>query len=70
MEGSDEDGGSFATTHHRSATPETIPIATHSSFGIDAIAKMMGMEGVFSLRSADVYRVLGCDRIAGPSKSR
>ena len=37
---------------------------------IDAIAKMMAMESVFSLRSADVYRVVGCERIAGPSQPR
>ena len=46
------------------------PIFERLRISIDAIAKMMGMEGIFSLRSADVYRVLGCDRIAGPSQSR
>jgi hypothetical protein len=37
---------------------------------IDALAKMMGMEEIFRLRSADVYRVVGCERIAGPSQPR
>jgi hypothetical protein len=37
---------------------------------IDALAKMMGMEEIFKLRSADVYRVVGCDRINGPSQPR
>jgi adenylate cyclase len=46
------------------------PIFERLRVSIDAIAKMMGMEGVFSLRSADVYRVLRCDRIAGPSTPR
>jgi adenylate cyclase len=46
------------------------PIFERLRVSIDAIAKMMGMEEVFSLRSADVYRVLRCDRIAGPSHSR
>jgi adenylate cyclase len=44
------------------------PIFERLQVSIDAIAKMMGMEGIFSLRSADVYRVLSCDRIAGPSQ--
>ena len=44
------------------------PIFERLQVSIDAIAKMMGMEGVFALRSADVYRVLSCDRIAGPSQ--
>ena len=46
------------------------PIFERLRVSIDAIAKMMGMEGIFSLRSADVYRVLRCDRIAGPSPPR
>jgi hypothetical protein len=46
------------------------PIFEGLKVSIDAIAKMMGMEGIFSLRSADVYRVLRCDRIAGPSPPR
>ena len=46
------------------------PIFERLRVSIDAIAKMMGMEDVFSLRSADVYRVLRCDRIAGPSTPR
>jgi hypothetical protein len=46
------------------------PIFERLSVSIDAIATMMGMEGIFSLRSADVYRVVSCDRIAGPSPSR
>ena len=37
---------------------------------IDAIAKMMGMEEIFKLRSADVYRAEGCERVAGPSQPR
>jgi len=37
---------------------------------IDAIAKMMKMEEIFRLRSADVYRVLACERTAGPSEPR
>ena len=43
------------------------PIFERLRVSIDAIAKMMGMEEIFSLRSADVYRVLSCDRINGPS---
>ena len=43
------------------------PIFERLRVSIDAIAKMMGMEEIFTLRSADVYRVLSCDRIAGPS---
>jgi hypothetical protein len=46
------------------------PIFERLRVSIDAIAKMMGMEETFSLRSADVYRVLSCDRIAGPSQPR
>jgi hypothetical protein len=46
------------------------PIFEQLRISIDAIAKMMGMEDIFSLRSADVYRVLSCDRIAGPSPPR
>lgn len=46
------------------------PIFERLRVSIDAIAKMMGMEEVFSLRSADVYRVLRCDRIAGPAQPR
>ena len=46
------------------------PIFERLRVSIDAIAKMMGMEEIFSLRSADVYRVLSCDRIAGPSHPR
>ena len=45
------------------------PIFERLRVSIDAIAKMMGMEEIFSLRSADVYRVLSCDRIAGPTQS-
>lgn len=30
---------------------------------IDAVAALTGMEGVFKLRSADVYRVLALDRV-------
>jgi len=44
------------------------PVFERLRVSIDAIAKMMGMEETFSLRSADVYRVLRCDRIAGPSQ--
>src|SRR3974390_669115 len=43
------------------------PIFERLRVSIDAIAKMMGMEEIFSLRSADVYRVVSCDRIAGAS---
>jgi hypothetical protein len=46
------------------------PVFERLRVSIDAIAKMMGMEEIFSLRSADVYRVLSCDRIAGPRQSR
>jgi hypothetical protein len=46
------------------------PIFERLRVSIDAIAKLMGMEEIFSLRSADVYRVLSCDRIAGPSQPR
>jgi hypothetical protein len=46
------------------------PIFERLRVSIDAIAKMMGMEEIFSLRSADIYRVLGCERIAGPSQPR
>jgi adenylate cyclase len=46
------------------------PIFERLRVSIDAIAKMMGMEGIFCLRSADVYRVLSCNRIAGPSPPR
>jgi hypothetical protein len=46
------------------------PIFEQLRVSIDAIAKMMGMEEIFSLRSADVYRVLSCDRIAGPAPPR
>jgi Pyridoxamine 5'-phosphate oxidase len=46
------------------------PIFERLRVSIDAIAKMMGMEEIFSLRSADVYQVLICDRIAGPSQRR
>jgi adenylate cyclase len=46
------------------------PIFERLRVSIDAIAKMMGMEETFSLRSADVYRVLSCDRIAGPAPAR
>jgi adenylate cyclase len=46
------------------------PVFEQLRVSIDAIAKMMGMEGVFSLRSADVYQVLRCDRIAGPPLPR
>jgi adenylate cyclase len=38
------------------------------SISIHAIAKMMGMEETFRLRSADVYRVVSCDLIAGPRR--
>jgi predicted pyridoxine 5'-phosphate oxidase superfamily flavin-nucleotide-binding protein len=34
------------------------PIFERLSRDVDAIAKLTGMEGVFKLRSADVYRVL------------
>ena len=44
------------------------PIFARLRVSIDAIAKMMGMEEIFSLRSADVYQVLSCDRINGPSR--
>jgi hypothetical protein len=44
------------------------PVFERLRVSIDAIAKMMGMEEIFSLRSADVYRVLSCDRINGPSR--
>ena len=46
------------------------PVFERLRVSIDAIAKMMGMEEIFSLRSADVYRVLNCDRIAGHSQPR
>lgn len=46
------------------------PLFDRLRVSIDAIAKMMGMEGIFSLRSADVYHVLKCDRIAGPAQPR
>jgi hypothetical protein len=46
------------------------PIFERLRVSIDAIAKMMGMEGIFSLRSADVYRVERCERIAGPAPPR
>jgi Pyridoxamine 5'-phosphate oxidase len=46
------------------------PVFERLRVSIDAIAKMMGMEGTFSLRSADVYRVLDCDRTAGPAQPR
>jgi Pyridoxamine 5'-phosphate oxidase len=46
------------------------PIFERLRVSIEAIAKMMSMEEIFSLRSADVYRVLSCDRIAGPSPPR
>jgi len=46
------------------------PVFERLRVSIDAIAKMMGMEETFSLRSADVYRVLSCDRIAGPPQPR
>jgi hypothetical protein len=46
------------------------PVFERLRVSIDAIAKMMGMEEIFSLRSADVYRVLSCDRIAGPAQPR
>jgi len=46
------------------------PVFERLRVSIEAIAKMMGMEEIFSLRSADVYRVLSCDRIAGPTQSR
>ena len=46
------------------------PLFDQLRVSIDAIAKMMGMEGIFSLRSADVYHVLRCDRIAGPAQPR
>ena len=46
------------------------PIFDRLRISIDAIAKMMGLEDVFSLRSADVYRVLSCERIAGPASTR
>ena len=46
------------------------PVFERLRVSIDAIAKMMGMEEIFSLRSADVYRVLHCDRIAGPAQPR
>ena len=35
---------------------------------IDAIAKMMALEEIFRLRSADVYWVMGWERVAGPSQ--
>jgi hypothetical protein len=46
------------------------PVFERLRVSIDAIAKMMGMEGIFCLRSADVYRVLRCDRIAGSTQRR
>ena len=46
------------------------PIFEQLRVSLDAIAKMMNMEEIFSLRSADVDRVLRCDRIAGPSPPR
>jgi adenylate cyclase len=46
------------------------PVFERLRVSIDAIAKMMGMEEIFCLRSADVYRVVGCDRIAGSAQSR
>jgi adenylate cyclase len=48
----------------------TGPVFEALRVSVDAIAKMMGMEGIFSLRSADVYQVLTCDRIAGPAQPR
>ena len=46
------------------------PIFDKLRVSIDALAKMMGMEDIFRLRSADVYRVLSCTRIAGPTQPR
>jgi hypothetical protein len=43
------------------------PVFERLRVSVDAIATMMGMEDIFALRSADVYCVLHCDRIAGPS---
>jgi adenylate cyclase len=37
----------------------------HLRASIDAIAAMMGMKDVFSLRAADVYRVLSCENLSG-----
>jgi adenylate cyclase len=37
----------------------------HLRASIDAIAAMMGMKDVFSLRAADVYRVLSCENVSG-----
>ena len=34
---------------------------------IDAIAAMMGATEVFKLRAADVYRVVDCTHVAGPT---
>ena len=44
------------------------PIFERLRISIEAIAKMMDMEETFRLRSADVYRVVSCDRIAGPPR--
>lgn len=33
---------------------------------IDGIARMLGMENVFALRAADVYRVTRCEWVSGP----
>jgi len=46
------------------------PIFERLRVSIDAIAKMLGIEEVFCLRSPDVYRVLSCDGIADPSQPR
>lgn len=43
------------------------PLFEELRASIDAIASMMGATGVFKLRAADVYRVVDCAHIAGPT---
>jgi adenylate cyclase len=40
------------------------PVFDELSRRIDAIAKMTGMESIFKLRSADVYRVVACEPLS------
>lgn len=37
---------------------------------IDGIARMLGMENVFALRAADIYRVTRCEWLSGPPDRR
>jgi len=43
------------------------PVFERLQRDVEAVAALTGMQGVFKLRSADVYRVVALERHAGPS---